>query len=174
MTQEQSNGRRIAGIAAVMLALTAGAWGVARVRRGADGGAPAADAAAPCAAGSAAACAMQGSAGRGGGTASWIAGQPRLVEFSSGACAACERMAPIVAQVERRCLAEADGSLVHVNVDEPEGEALAERYGVRALPTFVGIDAQGAEVMRVVGLQTPEALAAALGEVRGRACPPIL
>ncbi|WP_170229806.1 thioredoxin family protein [Polyangium fumosum] len=116
---------------------------------------------------------MPSGSGRRGGGDLPTGGQPRLLEFTSGSCAACARMAPIVNQVERRCLAEADGSLVHVNIDEPEGEALAERYEVRALPTFVGIDAEGAEVLRMVGVQTQEKLASAIGEVRGRACPPI-
>lgn len=81
-------------------------------------------------------------------------------------------MAPIVAELERRCLAGDEGSLVRVNVDEPDGEALAGRYGVETLPTFVGVDAQGIEVTRMNGVRTPQELAFLLGEVRGRACPP--
>lgn len=135
--------------------------------------APTASADVPCGAGSAETCAMQGHAGSKDGAAP-LAGQPRLVEFLSGHCPACERMAPVVAELEKRCLAAEKGSLVRVNVDEPEGEALADHYGVSALPTFVGVDAHGAEVMRMVGVQTPQKLASTLGEVRGRACPPAL
>ncbi len=125
------------------------------------------DGLAPCATGSATACAQAIDAEP---AAEGLTGKPRLVEFVSGYCPACLRMAPVVAEIERRCSAN-DGTIVRVNVDEPEGEALASRYGIDALPTFVGIDAEGSEVNRMVGLQTPERLAVALGEVRRRACP---
>mgnify|MGYP000364316767 CR=1 FL=1 len=95
-----------------------------------------------------------------------LSGQARLVEFTSSHCSACKRMAPIVADLERRCSRAVEGAIVQVNVDEPEGEALAMRYQVRALPTFLGIDAEGAEVTRLVGLQTPERLNGALGAIR--------
>jgi len=122
---------------------------------------------APCATGSATACAQAIEAEP---AAEGMTGKPRLVEFVSSHCPACLRMAPVVAEIERRCSAN-DGTIVRVNVDEPEGEALASRYGIDALPTFVGLDAEGSEVSRMVGLQTPERLAVALGEVRHRACP---
>jgi cytochrome c-type biogenesis protein len=82
-------------------------------------------------------------------------------------------MAPVVSELERRCT-EKDGTLVRVNVDEPEGEALASRYRIRAVPTFVGVDAKGDEVMRMVGTQSREKLSLALGEVRGTPCPATL
>lgn len=170
MFPRSSNRGRVAAIAIASLAASAVALGVFLDRSDANRGA---DSAAPCATGSATACAMPSGSLRRGGGGLVTGGQPRLLEFTSGSCAACARMAPIVNQVEQRCFAEADGSLVHVSIDEPEGEALAERYEVRALPTFVGVDAQGAEVFRMVGVQTGEKLASALGEVRGRACPPI-
>jgi cytochrome c-type biogenesis protein len=132
-----------------------------------------ADGAAPCAAGTSAACAM-GRGGFGAAEGEALKGQPRLVEFVSGHCPACSRMAPVVADLERRCMAKAEGSLVQVNVDEPEGEALASRYKVQRVPTFVGVDAQGLEVMRMIGEQSPQKLALALGEVRGKACPSAL
>jgi cytochrome c-type biogenesis protein len=113
--------------------------------------------------------------GRGGENAAEgeaLLGQPRLVEFVSGHCPACSRMAPVVADLERRCMAKAEGSFLQVNVDEPEGEALASRYKVRMVPTFVGVDAQGLEVMRMTGEQSPQKLALVLGEVRGKACRP--
>ncbi|WP_348980435.1 thioredoxin family protein [Polyangium sp. 15x6] len=170
MFPRSSNRGRVAATAIASLVTLTVALGVFLDRSDANRGAASA---VPCATGSATTCAMPSGSGRRGGGGLSTGGQPRLLEFTSASCAACARMAPIVDQVERRCLAEADGSLVHVSIDEPEGEALAERYEVRALPTFVGIDAQGAEVLRMVGVQTREKLASALGEVRGRACPPI-
>ena len=79
-------------------------------------------------------------------------------------------MAPIVADLERRCASEA-GTILRIDVEEPRGEALAARYGVRAIPTFVSVDAEGVEVERIVGVQSAARLSLALSEVRGRACP---
>ncbi|HSN99136.1 MAG TPA: thioredoxin family protein [Candidatus Nanopelagicales bacterium] len=124
---------------------------------------------APCAE-SAEACAgpKGASAAEGARGGEGLAGKPHLVEFTSGHCPACKRMAPVVEEMSRRCDREAAaaGTIVQVDVDEPEGEALATRYQVRALPTFLGIDSGGAEVTRLVGVQSPEKLATALGAIR--------
>jgi cytochrome c-type biogenesis protein len=159
------------GLAVATAAIVAvgGAVGAGLLRSGrglASGGA------APCAAGSTSACATQLGKAEGEGQA--LAGQPRLVEFVSGHCPACMRMAPVVAELEQRCRVSTEGSFIQVNVDEPDGEAIASRYQVKLVPTFVGVDAQGVEVMRMTGEQSPQKLAVALGEVRGRACPPAL
>lgn len=98
-----------------------------------------------------------------------ITGKPRLVEFVSGSCTVCARMAPIVEQLAKRCAH--DGSLMRVSVDDANGRALASRYGVRVVPTFVSVDAAGGEVDRMVGEQTEERVTRALGEVRGAECP---
>lgn len=158
------------GAAAGALVALGGRFADERSLSAAGGPSAAATGEVPCESGSA--CAMQGHPGPGAkGGAAPLAGQPRLVEFLSGSCPACERMAPIVADLERRCLAAEKGLLVRINVDEPEGEALADHYGVNALPTFMGVDAHGSEVLRMVGVQTPQKLASTIGEVRGRACP---
>jgi cytochrome c-type biogenesis protein len=96
-------------------------------------------------------------------------GKPRLLEFMSGHCAACARMAPVVAAIERRCAAM-DGTIVRINVDEPSGEALAARYGVRVVPSFVSVDSQGRETERVVGELPADRLAVVVADVRGTAC----
>jgi len=97
-------------------------------------------------------------------------GKPRLLEFSSEHCPACERMKPVVVDVTARCATQND-TVLHVDVDEPNGEALAERYRVSALPTFLSVDAEGGEVERIVGVQPQERIALAVGDVEGRACP---
>jgi thiol-disulfide isomerase/thioredoxin len=158
-------------LAAVLTAATAGAVVAIRAHLGER---RSSSEAAPCDEGSSTACARQSSAAPGEPAAAPLESQPRLLEFLSGHCPACERMAPVVRELERRCLRSDEGSLVRVNVDEPEGEALADRYGIRALPTFLGVDARGDEVLRRVGVQTSPELASVLGEVRGRACPPVL
>ncbi len=100
-------------------------------------------------------------------------GKPRLVEFESAECTVCKRMAPIVKELEARCDKAAD-TIVRVHVDDPAGEALAARYGVRFVPTFLSVDSAGREVDRAVGELPPERLASLLGDVRGEACPAAL
>jgi thiol-disulfide isomerase/thioredoxin len=101
-------------------------------------------------------------------------GMPRLLELEMPGCTACAKMAPVVKSVEARCSSSegaARAPLVeHVDVTLEEGEALAKRHGVKSLPTFLALDAEGDEVMRLVGLQEPEALATLVAEVTGRAC----
>ena len=96
-------------------------------------------------------------------------GRPRLVEFVSGHCAVCAKMAPVVRALEDGCT-RADGSIVRVNVDDADGRALASRYRVALVPTFVTVDAEGLEVGRLIGEQSPRDLAHAVSEVRGEAC----
>jgi cytochrome c-type biogenesis protein len=127
---------------------------------------------APCDGGPAGACvAPEGAAAR--GDVALPQGKPRLVEFESGHCTVCKRMAPLVDELTARCAKEA-GTVVRVQVDEPEGQALAAHYGVRFVPTFLGVDAVGQEVERAVGELPGERLASLLGDVRGEACPPSL
>lgn len=97
-----------------------------------------------------------------------LAGRPRVVEFVSAHCPVCERMKPIVSAIAARCSAHED--LVPVSIDDADGRALANRYGVRVVPTFVAVDAGGNEVERWVGAQSEARLATAVAEVRGEAC----
>lgn len=97
-------------------------------------------------------------------------GQPRLLEFTSKHCASCGKMAPLVSKLERDCT-EHDGTILPVDVDTDTGDLLATRYGVNALPTFIMIDANGAEVNRLVGEQPRQRLVVALADVNGVFCP---
>lgn len=100
-------------------------------------------------------------------------GGPHLLEFESAHCTVCARMAPLVKELERRCAGDMK-TIVRVDVDEPEGEEIAARYGVRFLPTFIRTDGTGEEVRRIVGEQPKESLAGMLSELRGQACPALL
>jgi thioredoxin-related protein len=79
-------------------------------------------------------------------------------------------MKPVVVGATARCATQND-TVLQVDVDEPNGEALAERYRVSMLPTFLTVDAEGAEVERIVGVQPEERIALAIGDVEGRVCP---
>jgi cytochrome c-type biogenesis protein len=97
-------------------------------------------------------------------------GRTHLVEFVSGHCPVCAKMAPLVAELEHVCT-RGDGTIVHVNVDTASGRALASHFGVHVVPTFIELDAQGAEVERLIGEQSRAELAIALASVRSEACP---
>ncbi|WP_437676942.1 cytochrome c biogenesis protein/redoxin [Sorangium sp. So ce131] len=127
---------------------------------------------APCDGGPAGACAAPEGAVEHGDVA-LPEGMPRLIEFESAHCAVCERMAPLVKELEARCAREA-GTVLRIPVDDPRGQALAARYGVRFVPTFLTVDAAGQEVERAVGELPRQRLASLLGDVRGEACPPAL
>ncbi|WP_437296327.1 cytochrome c biogenesis protein/redoxin [Sorangium sp. So ce426] len=134
--------------------------------------AAAVDAGAPCEVGPAGACAApEGAVAQ--GDVALPEGMPRLLEFESAHCAVCERMAPLVKELEARCARE-DGTVLRIQVDDPRGRALAARYGVRFVPTFLSVDAAGQEVERAVGELPAQRLASLIGDVRGEACPPAL
>lgn len=120
-----------------------------------------------CASGTPTVCAAP--AGNVAPSAEGLVGRPRLVEFVSGHCAVCAKMAPIVRAIEEGCT-DSDGSLVRVNIDEPGGRALAGRYRVALVPTFLSVDAEGLEIGRMVGEKTWHEVAHAVSEVRGEAC----
>lgn len=124
----------------------------------------------PCDAPGATACAVKDAEIAGETEADVPTGRPHLVEFVSGHCTTCARMAPLVAKLEHHCTNH-DGTLVRANVESSSGGALARRFEVHAVPTFLQLDAEGKEVERVIGEQTIEQLTLALQSVRGRACP---
>jgi cytochrome c-type biogenesis protein len=168
-----SRGSYLALFTAGLLTLAGGLLTVGRLHLrapSAAAGAPTA-AAAPCEAPGAGACRAPELPG-GAAIGEKPKGMPRLLEFTSGHCPVCMKMAPLLAQIERACALPA-GTVLHVDVDadDPRGQALMARYGVRLLPTFISVDSEGNEVERIVGEQTRERLLLALSDVHGRACP---
>lgn len=111
------------------------------------------------------ACALHPQGAAVPGAESAIGDGPRLVVFSSAYCPACERMKPVVAEIERDC--DVGNAVSHVDVDGAGGDALVARYGVTSLPTFLSIDASGREVARIEGVQSRETLQRTLEDVRG-------
>jgi thiol-disulfide isomerase/thioredoxin len=96
-------------------------------------------------------------------------GVPELLEFEAAYCSACATMAPVVKAVVSSC-AKAAASVKHVDVESDKGEAIARRYEVASLPTFIAVDADGHEVFRRVGVQPPKEIASILAEVTGESC----
>jgi thioredoxin 1 len=77
-----------------------------------------------------------------------------LVDFWAEWCGPCRMMLPVVES--RAAEYESSASVVKLNVDE--NPSVAQRYGVRGIPTLI-LFKDGEEVERVVGASTKDSLA---------------
>lgn len=98
-----------------------------------------------------------------------VARGPTMIEFVGRTCPVCRRMAPIVAAMERACV-DHRVRIERVEVDAPEGRALARRHGVLGVPTFLFLEDDGREVARLVGEQSSTALWQPLQALAGERC----
>jgi thioredoxin 2 len=83
---------------------------------------------------------------------------PILVDFYADWCGPCRMVAPVVDELARA----RTGQVLVLKVDTDRSPAVAERFGIRGIPTFVGIR-DGREVGRHVGLAGRAELEALLG-----------
>jgi len=74
-------------------------------------------------------------------------GLPRLVDLGADKCIPCKMMAPILDALRE----EYRGRLDVVFIDVWKDAAAGERYGIRAIPTQIFYDAEGAELYRHEG-----------------------
>lgn len=95
-------------------------------------------------------------------------GKPRLLAFSSHHCAACSKMEPVLSRAVRACAANDD--VMRVDIDQDYGADLAAEYKIASVPTWITVDANGAEIARISGVQPEQRIEAALEEVRGTRC----
>ena len=54
----------------------------------------------------------------------------------------------------------------HLNVDSADGDALADSFNIRGIPSFVFVDEEGNEVDRIVGFMPPEEYLAEMKRIR--------
>lgn len=73
---------------------------------------------------------------------------PKLWDFSAEWCPPCQKLKPVIAELER----EYAGRIEIRTIDTDKEKELAQKFGVQAIPTLVYLDAAGKEVDRSVGL----------------------
>lgn len=93
-----------------------------------------------------------------------------MLKFFSPNCPVCRQMIPTINLLKHEC-ASRNVEFRDIDISTPEGRILARSYGVRGIPVFVFIDADGSETARLVGLQPLRALEQAMGVLTGQACP---
>ncbi len=68
-------------------------------------------------------------------------GTPTVLEFYSNTCSTCLLSKPKVDQLEQEL--EGEAKVLRLNIKEPVGQEMANRLGVRGVPTFFIIDGEG-------------------------------
>jgi hypothetical protein len=78
-------------------------------------------------------------------------------------------MAPVVAAARGKCAGK-HLRIEQRTIESAAGAALARSHAVRGVPTFLLLDAKGAEVSRLVGEQPLAALEQAMVDLTGGRC----
>lgn len=90
----------------------------------------------------------------------------RLLYFTAVWCGPCKLVAREVFAHEKGRTELAHYDLIHVDLDSEAGQALADRYRVATVPTFVVVGADGKEVDRVRGYRSRRLLLRDLARFR--------
>lgn len=90
------------------------------------------------------------------------AGGPVVVDFGAAWCPPCRAMEPIFEELAGRF--EGSVRFAKVNIDDNPG--VAQRYGVKGIPTFIVFEG-GREAERVVGASGKESFARLVGKYAG-------
>ncbi|MEK7170789.1 MAG: thioredoxin [Patescibacteria group bacterium] len=87
-----------------------------------------------------------------------------MFDFWAAWCGPCKVMHPIVEEIEKEFAGKI--KVVKINVDEPNNQAIIERYQIGAMPTYI-IEKKGQVVSSFVGAQSKTVLVNALNQAVG-------
>lgn len=77
-----------------------------------------------------------------------------VYRFTADWCGPCKIMAPTIERLmEEYNVSESEVEIVNLDADLDENRAVAQKYGVRSIPTLV-FEKDGAEVDRTVGVKS--------------------
>ena len=91
-----------------------------------------------------------------------------LLDFHAPWCYSCYFMKKNVLSGAEWKKVERDMVVVEVDADSPEGSALKEQFAVKALPSYVIVNAEGAELGRITAERTRAQFYGELAEITGR------
>jgi len=80
-----------------------------------------------------------------------------LLKFTASWCGPCKKIQPIVEATLKAKELQSEYRAIDVETDS--GLELSERFKVKGLPTFLWVDAVGAEVKRVIGCDEEKVVA---------------
>ncbi len=92
------------------------------------------------------------------------AGQPTVVEFYANNCSICLLNKPKIDQLERDLQGQA--AVLHLNVKDRVGLALASRWGVLGTPTFFVVSGAGEVIYAQAGAPDIEGIKVAVAAAR--------
>ncbi len=83
---------------------------------------------------------------------------PKLVDVGAKACIPCKKMAPILEELKKELAGKLEVEFIDVSIKE--NLPLAQKYGVKLIPTQIFFDKEGKELWRHEGFISKEDLLA--------------
>lgn len=85
---------------------------------------------------------------------------PVLIDFYADWCGPCQAMAPVLKEVANKY----DGKVKIIKIDVDKNQPLAQRFGIRSIPTMM-LFKQGKELWKKGGMMTTRDLSLLLDQV---------